>query len=88
MADHLPQEAEILLEVAGGDVSFLQAVQQSQSAREEASDADDSGFAHPDAQRRFRRCRTAMPLQLPLITLGKMDSVFAPCSANFCLSFL
>ena len=55
LAEHLPQEAaEILLEVAGGDVSFLQAVQQSQSAREEASDAEDSGFAHPDAQRRFR----------------------------------
>ena len=55
VADHLPQEAaEILLEVAGGDVSFLQAVQQSQAAKEEATDAEDSGFAHPDAQRRFR----------------------------------
>ena len=41
VADHLPQEAaEILLEVAGGDVSFLQAVQQSQAAREEASDTE------------------------------------------------
>ena len=34
VADHLPQEAaEILLEVASGDISFLQALQQSQSAR-------------------------------------------------------
>ena len=55
VAEHLPQEAaEILLEVAGGDVSFLQAVQQSQVAKEESSDTEDSGFAHPDAQRRFR----------------------------------
>lgn len=55
VADHLPQEAaEILLEVAGGDVSFAQAVQQLRRTAEELKDAGRSGFAHPDAQRRFR----------------------------------
>ena len=55
IADHLPQEAaEILLEVAGGDVSFTQAVQKAQAVREETHDTEDSGFEHPDAQRRFR----------------------------------
>ena len=67
MADHLPQEAaEILLEVAGGDVSFLQAVQQSQSARAEIPDAEDNGFAHPDAQRRFRVVQDSDELSLAL----------------------
>jgi superfamily I DNA/RNA helicase len=67
VADHLPQEAaEILLEVAGGDVSFLQAVQQSQSARAEIPDAEDNGFAHPDAQRRFRVVQDSDELSLAL----------------------
>ena len=55
IANHLPQEAaEILLEVAGGDVSFAQAVEQAKSTSEDENQNDDSGFAHPDAQRRFR----------------------------------
>ena len=55
IADHLPQEAaEILLEVAGGDLSFSQAVEQAKSTSEDKNRNDDSGFAHPDAQRRFR----------------------------------
>jgi len=67
VADHLPQEAaEILLEVAGGDVSFAQAVQQSQAAKEEATDAEDSGFAHPDAQRRFRVVKDSDALAVAL----------------------
>ncbi len=60
VADHLPQEAaEILLEVASGDVSFTQAVQQAKVAVKETQDVEDSGFEHPDAQRRFRVLRTA-----------------------------
>ena len=55
VADHLPQEAaEILLEFATGDISFARAVNQSQHAAEHVSNAKDSGFAHPDSQRRFR----------------------------------
>ena len=56
LADHLPQEAaEILLEVAGGDVSFKQAVQGRAAVSEtEETPEEDQGFDHPDAQRRFR----------------------------------
>lgn len=55
LVDHLPQEAaEILLEVASGDVSFDQSVQKARLAVEEIKDTKNNGFSHPDAQRRFR----------------------------------
>jgi hypothetical protein len=67
VSDHLPQEAaEILLEVASGDVSFAQAVQQSKVTAEETPDTGDSGFAHPDAQRRFRIVQDSDELALAL----------------------
>ena len=67
VADHLPQEAaEILLDVAGGDVSFIQAVQKLKASREETSEALDDGFAHPDAQRRFRVVQDSDALAIAL----------------------
>ena len=67
VADHLPQEAaEILLEVASGDVSFLQASQLSQFTTEQISEKENNGFAHPDAQRRFRIVQDSDELALAL----------------------
>ena len=89
VADHLLQEAaEILLEVAGGDVSFIQAVQQSQAAREEASDAVDSGFAHPDAQRRFRVVQDSDALAVALDYPWEKWTVFRTLLSEFLLIVL
>lgn len=91
VADHLPQEAaEILLEVASGDVSFTYAVQQAQVSLEEAEELHDVGFAHPDAQRRFREVQDSNELAIALdyqwekwtIFLHPAQRIFANRSYN------
>ena len=56
VAEYLPQEAaEILLEVASGNISFIQAVQQSKNIlAQQSKQFQNKGFEHADAQRRFR----------------------------------
>ena len=67
VADYLPQEAaEILLEVASGDVSFQQALHLSQLTTKQITEKDHNGFEHPDAQRRFRIVQDSDELALAL----------------------